>query len=347
VNADTRDVVLSDAVKDARIDRPTRDSFLGALLSGDREQCLSISSGLVGRGVGAGALVRDLYAPAQIAIGQMWQQGQVSVAEEHVATSITEDCMMQVLSPLAGGDQVGRILLTGAEGDGHTLAVRMVSQVWRALGWDVVTISPTLPADDLAMTAHGDAAGIAGVSCSMSSNLVGAWHTISALRVAGLRVVAGGRAFDEDPALALLLGADAYVADAVEAGDLVNGWLPQLDRDPREPALATELPEVDRVWSAIPRIVEDALLLAHDLGPVDAEADVLREDLALVARSATSAALVDDSRIFAEHLDWYREGAVARGMDAGVADILAAAVDRMLPAGSTAVRRSMAAAFSR
>ncbi len=348
VNAETRDgSVRSVAVWDERIERRTRDAYLSALVAGDRDQCLFMSNVLAGRGVTAAELVRELYAPAQIAIGEMWQQGLVSVAEEHVATSITEDCIMEVVSPPAGRTRVGRILLAGSEGDGHTLAVRMVAGVWRALGWDVVTISPTLPADDLAVMAHGDASAVAGVSCSMTSNLVGAWHTISALRVAGLRVIVGGRAFDRDPALALRLGADAYAADPVEASDLVRRWLPEPGPLSREPALAAELPEIDRVWSAIPRIVEDALVLAHDLGPVDVEVDVLRDDLTLVARSATSAALVGDPRIFAEHLEWYRDGAAARALDEGVADILAAAVDRMLPAGSTAVRGGMAAAFSR
>lgn len=298
------------------------------------------------RGVPVGGLVRRLFDPALKRIGHMWQDRQITVADEHVATAITEECLNAAAAGIAPPVRRGRVLLTVAEGEWHTLPLRMVALVWRELGWDVVAVSPSLPTEDLVAMAYDDPCTVGAVSCAMTSNLVGAWHCVAAMRLAGMRVVVGGGAFEAEPRLADRIGADAHAIDPVHAGETLVQWLREAPLPSREPALKNVLPEIDRVWTSLPRSVEDAIGLIPQLGPVDIKQDLLRDDLTLVARAATAAALVGAPEVLADHLDWYRSRSATRGDDGTVADTLVAALGRMLPPGSATVRHIMAAAVS-
>ena len=73
--------------------------FLDAQLAADRRGALRVvlDDG-VRRGVSVSRLVMDVIRPAQAAIGHLWQMNKITIADEHVATAISQLALAQLYS---------------------------------------------------------------------------------------------------------------------------------------------------------------------------------------------------------------------------------------------------------
>jgi methanogenic corrinoid protein MtbC1 len=328
---------------DSDVLESARAHYLVAALEGRSETAATVLDMVLLKGIPTADVVSEVLAPVQAEIGSLWQDGTISIAEEHVASAITSACLHLPRLTEAPRPDRGRVLMVSAEGEWHTLPAQMVALTWRVLGWDTRLISPSVPAADLGEEASRESGVVAGVSCSSAAHLTGAWRTVSALRAAGMQVIVGGRLFDGSSELAERIGADAYAADPVEG----SVWLQDAQRSgkvPREPRLREDWEHLEMVWQALPRVVEDSLRLAPHLAELALPAEQTREQLWLMARTCVGATLVDDPGLLSDHMRWCRQVLAGQGADEGFADVLVATIDRVLPEGSARVRSLLAAA---
>lgn len=316
--------------------------LVGLLLSGEQGRAQDMVQALEEQGASPAVVISDLLGPAMATVGQQWQDGHVSIAQEHRATAIAEGILHCVLADVPRPQSGQRVWLTGVEGEWHTLPARLVTGVWQCLGWEVVALTPSLPADELRDLAAAETTTLAGVSCSLAANLVPAWEAISALRASGFRVIAGGRAFEVVPGMAAVLGADAHGRDPIAASDTLARWSQLPPCPPRDPTRWDIWLQVREVWFGLPALVEDATWVARELGDVPLSDDVLRVDLTLLARTAVAAALASQPQLLSTHIRWY--GSLvdpARG-DRAVTSTLLSSIERVLPPGDV-VREVLAA----
>ena len=257
------------------------------------------------KGIPTADVVSEVLAPVQAEIGSLWQDGTISIAEEHVASAITAACLHLPRLTEAPRPDRGRVLMVSAEGEWHTLPAQMVALTWRVLGWDTRLISPSVPAADLGEEASRESGVVAGVSCSSAAHLTGAWRTVSALRAAGMQVIVGGRLFDGSSELAERIGADVTPLTPWRIG-LAAGRA-AIGQGPREPRLREDWEHLEMVWQALPRVVEDSLRLAPYLAELALPAEQTREQLWLMARTCVGATLVDDPGLLSDHMRWCRQ----------------------------------------
>lgn len=319
-----------------------RDVLVGLLMSGEEHRAQDMVQALVAQGASPPLVISELLGPAMATVGQQWQDGQVSIAQEHRATAIAEGILGTLLAGVPRPRAGQRVWLTGVEGEWHTLPARLVAGVWQCLGWEVVSLTPSLPADELRGLADADPSTLAGVSCSLAANLVPAWETISALRAAGFRVIAGGRGFQVAPGLATVLGADAHVHDPIAASATLAQWAHLAPYPQRSPTRWEEWLQVREVWHALPALVEDATWLARELADMPVADDVLRMDLTLIARTAVAAVLCGQPLLLSTHLQWYTALGDPAHDDRAVRIELLSCLERVLPPGD-AVREVLAA----
>lgn len=318
---------------DSHLPRVSVDLLVGLLTAGDAPSAEAFVVGLLQDGVSRIDVIREVLGPALARIGQLWERAVVSVAIEHRATHIVEGLLQATLAPVPVASEGHRVWLTGVEGEWHTMPARLVAGVWACLGWEVVALTPSLPAEELRYLAETEATRIAGVSCSLASNLVPAWKTISVLRECGFRVMVGGRAFDIAPEVAQIVGADEHQNDPVAAGERLAEWAEAEGMPGRGPARQSSWTHVEPVWSNLPRLVQEAVVVSRELAGVTLEEDVLREDISLIARVSCAAALTSTPLLLTDHLTWLR--ALLRGsdIDPAVASALVWSLERVLPAG--------------
>lgn len=198
--------------------------FLMALLGGAECEAEELVRGVRSRGADTALVVRDLVVPALAEVGRMWARGEVSVAEEHLATALATRVVARTAgsaaSPAPGRP---RILLACLAGEFHDVGIRLLSDVARESGWDAESLGANVPRESLVRFVAQRRPTALALSVSLAEHVPEAARTIAEARAAapGLTILVGGRAFCKDVDRIPLTGADAGLCDAVVFRD----WL--------------------------------------------------------------------------------------------------------------------------
>ncbi|MCC6131127.1 MAG: cobalamin B12-binding domain-containing protein [Acidobacteria bacterium] len=205
--------------------------LLVALLSGDEGQVRRLTCAAREAGADFARLSRDVIEPALDQIGEMWAKGELSIAEEHLATSLVSRAIGVLAArlelPPPGSP---RILFTCLAGEFHELGLRIVTEVAHECGWEAENLGSNVPRESVVRFIAQRSPQAVGISLSLAGHLVEAAKTIEQIRrvCPGIRVLAGGRVFRDDPSLLGVLDVDATNLDVVALRD----WL----RENRESA---------------------------------------------------------------------------------------------------------------
>lgn len=164
-----------------------------------------------------------LLAPCLEQIGNEWERGRITVADEHRATAVALGILGR-LGPLfgrRGRRRPGAVLLAGAEGDPHSIPLAMVADHVRAEGFDVIHLGADVPLHTLVSVAATAEPMAVGISASTAAGVKNAAKAVRLLhrRVPGVPVLVGGPAIPTENS-ARETGADGWAADAAGAAEM-------------------------------------------------------------------------------------------------------------------------------
>lgn len=201
---------------------PEAPSLTAALIAGDRSSArrmvfdpLEQGSELVDVGVG-------LIQPAMYEIGRLWQVSRVSIAQEHLATAISESLMAQAFAAAEFAPPARRkALFACVQGNHHALGLRMVSDAFEVRGWEVQFLGADTPTRSLVEQVDRFRPDLVGLSMSMPSQIPTGRDIIERIRGDGgagrPAVLVGGLALNQLDGLWRDLGADLWSANAKAA----------------------------------------------------------------------------------------------------------------------------------
>ncbi len=194
------------------------ERYLQAVLCGGFTQASQVVQEALQASVPAETIYDQIFTPSMREVGQRWQTGQMSVAQEHLATGITEYCRNIVYSKQhdKGDKPIGKVMLTSVEGNQHTLGLNLLSDVFRWRGWEVYPLFSALPDEEIASAALLYGVDMVCLSVALPSQLIRATSAIETLQQSGWKgiIEIGGAAFVMHAELALQTGADFYGTDA-------------------------------------------------------------------------------------------------------------------------------------
>lgn len=150
-----------------------RDRYLSAQLAGDRREAMRL---VLDEGLAQGERVIDLQSKviqaAQNEIGRMWQQNRVSIAQEHMATAISQLTLSALFERASPKPAIGKkLLLACVEGEQHDLPARLVADLLDLEGFDVRYLGANVPHDDLVKSIVSEKPDLIGLSVTMSFNV--------------------------------------------------------------------------------------------------------------------------------------------------------------------------------
>jgi methanogenic corrinoid protein MtbC1 len=186
-----------------------RDRYLHAQLSGDRREAVRL---VVEDGLRHGAGVVDLQAhviqAAQDEIGRLWQQNRVTIAQEHMASAISQLSLAALFERATPARRLGKVLvLACVEGELHDLPARIVADFLELAGFDVRYLGADVPSDDLIELLVADPPDLIGLSVTMSFNVPALRAAVARVRAAIDRpIFVGGHATRWSQGLAAELG---------------------------------------------------------------------------------------------------------------------------------------------
>ena len=177
-----------------------RKAYLDALFAGNRKMALQVVRNAKEEGIPILDLYVDVFQEAMYEVGRLWEANVITVADEHMATAITQ-YVLSVLYPEMDfqSESKGRAVITGVQGELHQVGANMVADVLESDGWNVRFLGTNVPQDGVLEAIVDHKAGLLGVSVTRFFHLP---HVIELIRrlkteVSDIRprVILGGAAF--------------------------------------------------------------------------------------------------------------------------------------------------------
>jgi len=162
-------------------------------------------------------IINGLFIPVLYRIGEMWEKGEITVAQEHYSSGIISsllDYLSEVQNIVAGKKHVALFMSPGEEE--HTLSLRFVSEFFKEAGWKIIFIGRSIPLWDLRQIIDQEKIDLLVLSVFSTGSLNSAEYLIKALKseIASNqpKIFIGGRGIDSEE-FALKAGADVYLDD--------------------------------------------------------------------------------------------------------------------------------------
>jgi methanogenic corrinoid protein MtbC1 len=200
---------------DRSADRLSR-LYLDAVRAADAPGAFRIAAGALAGGMSIPEIYQRVIAPAMHEIGELWAKGALTVADEHLATSLTHRVLAALRPPVwvgvggqgDGAAARGRVMLAAVEGEQHVLGLRMAADVLEDAGFETIYLGADVPIGALMQAVD-----------SLAPNLLALSATMPELAPALDQVAAAVRR--THPRLGLLVGGQA-ASPRIAGGTLVR-----------------------------------------------------------------------------------------------------------------------------
>lgn len=167
--------------------------FMRALNAAGLEKLL----GEAAKQFGTQGLLQKVVIPLTYRIGELWQSGEVTAAEEHFASSILRTFLGNLSRPYVM-DSSAPLVVTGTLlGQHHEMGAMIVGASASALGWRVANLSSSLPAVEIASAASRSSARAVALSLVYPEddpNLPAELRMLRKLLPTPTEILVGGRA---------------------------------------------------------------------------------------------------------------------------------------------------------
>lgn len=114
--------------------------------------------------LGISMFVEAIVGPMMRRIGDEWHAGRLTVAQEHLATSVLHDLLVDVMRSVAKRPGAARMLVATPAGERHVIGAAIIGALAAADGWNVVYLGADLPAADIVEAARTSGASIVALS---------------------------------------------------------------------------------------------------------------------------------------------------------------------------------------
>jgi len=163
------------------------------------------------------------------AIGRLWERGEISVAQEHLASALVARLMAVSYPNLEiVPSPKGRAVVTAAPNEFHETGARCVADLLALDGCEIHYLGANTPPAELRRYLRQIKPDLLAISVAMPFNLDSTQELVTAIKedntLKSLKVMVGGLAFAELPELWQLTMADGYAPDAKGAVALPRSW---------------------------------------------------------------------------------------------------------------------------
>ena len=198
-------------------------AFAAALIAGDEIAAEATIREAMDARLTTADIDEKIIAPALWLMGELWERGEISVADEHLATEIA----MRVLALQREAERVAqarrghRVMLATPAGERHVVALRMVSNLLSGAGYWIVMLGADVPAEALVASVLRHRPEVICMSATMPTVSLQVLDTIVQVRAAcpTAQFVIGGRGLSSQVRSQAGVGICHRVSEVVEAVD--------------------------------------------------------------------------------------------------------------------------------
>jgi methanogenic corrinoid protein MtbC1 len=193
--------------------------FLDALVEGNLRKVIRISEDYL-KGHNMQAYYSKLITPAMYSMGTMWEDGKITAAHEHLASSIISRIMASYNINLELPEITkGTIVISAIANEYHEIGAWMTANAFELDGWNVYYLGANTPVNDILGIIKDISPDILGISITMANNIENIRSLFGQIRsnpeFNAMKLYAGGQIFINFPEISEIINAD-YFAKSFE-----------------------------------------------------------------------------------------------------------------------------------
>ncbi|HET6837045.1 MAG TPA: cobalamin-dependent protein [Gemmatimonadales bacterium] len=178
--------------------------------------------------LGVPAFLDEVAVPSIREIGHGWENGTVTVGQEHLATVVFRRILGWIIDTVEAGEQAARLLVATPPGQVHELGALLAGAAAASEGWDVVYLGADLPPAEVLRAAEQADVQAVALSIVLPTGDAALMRNLMEIREglpANVPLFLGGAAVDQDPDRFRKLGAriiDSLIAFRASLQDLLQ-----------------------------------------------------------------------------------------------------------------------------
>jgi len=99
-------------------------------------------------------LIEEIIIPLVYKVGDLWHDGTIRIANEHLASSIIRSFLSNILDNYQAADSAPKIICATPRGQDHELGALIAGVVAASEGWSVVYLGSNIPVEEIAAAAE-------------------------------------------------------------------------------------------------------------------------------------------------------------------------------------------------
>lgn len=172
--------------------------YFNNLLSGNRRECRAILDNVISAEADVRDIYLNLFQRSLYEVGSLWEHNKISVAIEHLATSITMTLLNNIYPLLFAPEKKNKsAVISCVANEYHQIGSQMVSDIFELNGWNGYYLGSNTPQEELLKYVDKQQPDVIGLSLSIYFNMQSLWNTVEKLRqeFPQIPILVGGQAF--------------------------------------------------------------------------------------------------------------------------------------------------------
>jgi methanogenic corrinoid protein MtbC1 len=203
--------------------------FIDCLIKGKYEKSLALVESKINLDTDIKEFYQRVINPAMYEVGLLWQDNMISVAQEHLASAIVQRLISEIyLREDKISTKYGQGVITAIANEYHEIGTRMVADVLELEGWDIKHLGANTPIEELVSYLEVERPLFVGISATMPFNVSSVKEVVTIIRsreaLKDLKILVGGKVFNENPNLWKKVGADALGITIQDTVDIAKKW---------------------------------------------------------------------------------------------------------------------------
>lgn len=146
--------------------------YLQAILAGQRSAAVNVAREALRDTARPREVYLEIIQEAMYEVGRRWENNEISVADEHMATASTQFVLSRLYQDLLSDAPTrGRVVLSGVEGEMHQVGLSMLADMLEVSGFDVSFVGTNLPRQSVVDLVRTKSPAVLGISVTMPFNL--------------------------------------------------------------------------------------------------------------------------------------------------------------------------------
>jgi DNA-binding transcriptional MerR regulator/methylmalonyl-CoA mutase cobalamin-binding subunit len=142
-------------------------------------------------------LIEELIIPLVYKIGEMWHNGEIRVANEHLSSSVIRGFLFNLLESYSVGESAPIMVSATPRGQEHELGALIAGVVAASSGWKVIYLGSNLPTEEVSAVVSHLKAKVVALSLVYPADdplLKKELKKLKQILPTGVSIIAGGRA---------------------------------------------------------------------------------------------------------------------------------------------------------